>query len=238
MESFLQIYCLNGGPLMFVLAPMAVVAAAAIFQGMIRFRRQRVLPGRLLRDGLRCSTAAERSEFMRALAADSSPLAQALLVVLRRLKGREQPPTPETVDQWIGEAVADAGDDMHNDLALLGLLYTTAPLAGLVGTILGMMNAFREFAMPQNRAVGYLSLGFQQALITTLWGLLIALFSFAAAMLLQSRIRRYERKDLPREIRRLVHAWLESASAPSDDRAAISARGTTEFVGGQTETGL
>lgn len=71
-------------------------------------------------------------------------------------------------------------------LALIGSL---APMVGLLGTVVGMIFAFREVAATQGAATaGELASGIYQALVTTVGGLIVAIPSVAAYFVLRSRI--------------------------------------------------
>ena len=62
------------------------------------------------------------------------------------------------------------------------------PLLGLLGTVLGMIQAFQDLEMAQGAAnAALLAGGIWQALLTTAAGLIVALPAAAAAALLSSR---------------------------------------------------
>lgn len=71
-------------------------------------------------------------------------------------------------------------------LALIGNL---APMVGLLGTVVGMIVAFREVAATQGAATaGELASGIYQALVTTVGGLIVAIPSLAAFHVLRHRL--------------------------------------------------
>jgi biopolymer transport protein ExbB/TolQ len=89
----------------------------------------------------------------------------------------------------------DALEKGERGLSLLGVIASTATLLGLFGTVLGMIEVFQKLAAIGGRAdVALLSDGVWTALLTTAFGLIVAIPSQAAYQLF-SRIveKRYEK---------------------------------------------
>src|SRR5262245_20602100 len=60
----------------------------------------------------------------------------------------------------------------HGLLATVG---STAPFVGLLGTVMGIVNAFQQMAASGSGGLGTVSAGISEALITTAFGLLVAI---------------------------------------------------------------
>src|SRR5215467_11357990 len=69
-----------------------------------------------------------------------------------------------------------------NDLATVG---STAPFVGLLGTVMGIVNAFQSMALTGSGGLGTVSAGIAEALITTAFGLLVAIPAVMAYNYLQ-----------------------------------------------------
>ncbi len=65
-------------------------------------------------------------------------------------------------------------DDLKSGLGLLATVGATAPFVGLLGTTMGVINAFTGMAM-QGGGIGAISAGIAEALLTTAAGLLVAI---------------------------------------------------------------
>jgi biopolymer transport protein ExbB len=63
-----------------------------------------------------------------------------------------------------------------------------APMLGLLGTVWGMMLAFFEFTLKANPQVSELAPGIYKALVTTLFGLCVAVPAIASYAFLRNRI--------------------------------------------------
>lgn len=70
----------------------------------------------------------------------------------------------------------------HGLLATVG---STAPFVGLLGTVMGIVNAFQQMAASGSGGLGTVSAGIAEALITTAFGLLVAIPAVMAFNFLQ-----------------------------------------------------
>lgn len=230
METLFETYVLNGGPLMAVLLLCSFILFAVIIRDLIRYRPERVLPSGLLKDSESWTAGSDPSEIARRLGADASPLGRVLAIshgewIKRRRLGETQIPLSEFVEV----ATEQVADDLYEDLTPLSTLYTVAPLLGLLGTILGMMTSFSEYARVDQRDLSVLSEGIQQALVTTLWGLAIAIIAYISARYFEGRVRRFEREIIPPRalaILERLDGIAEPVQAPDDDGKDSPAQGS------------
>lgn len=80
-------------------------------------------------------------------------------------------------------------EQMNRHIRLLELVAMIAPLLGLLGTVLGMIQSFQELEMAQGSAnASVLAGGIWQALLTTAAGLVVAIPAAIGATLLSARI--------------------------------------------------
>ena len=80
--------------------------------------------------------------------------------------------------------------DCSRNLRLVELIAYLSPLLGLLGTVLGMIDAFRGLAVEVNQANAGVLAGGIWALLTTAVGLAIAIPMTAAHSLLEGKVRR------------------------------------------------
>lgn len=64
---------------------------------------------------------------------------------------------------------------MKRGLNLLATVGSTAPFVGLLGTVMGIVNAFQMMALSGSGGLGTVSAGIAEALVTTAFGLLVAI---------------------------------------------------------------
>jgi biopolymer transport protein ExbB len=129
---------------------------------------------------------------------------------------------------WIEErasAIAlDVQRDMSRGLWVLETIVTAAPLVGLLGTIVGMMHAFRLIG--GNGLVNPTGVtgGVAQALVATALGLVIALVALFAFNYFSRRIDR-----LVEELETFTSVWLADLRL-ARERVSVAA-GATEVAG-------
>lgn len=80
---------------------------------------------------------------------------------------------------------------MLSQIRTLELIAAVSPLLGLLGTVLGMIQSFRDLAIAEGAAnASLLAGGIWQALLTTAAGLIVAIPALIAATLLSQKVER------------------------------------------------
>ena len=80
----------------------------------------------------------------------------------------------ENFESKIEEKAAEVQYSLERNLTMLGTTATISPLIGLLGTVVGMITAFTGLTETSGANPDLLAAGISQALITTAFGLLIA----------------------------------------------------------------
>ncbi len=125
-----------GWPIWFLLAA-SVVAVSIIIERLMALRATRILPASLLPDVIALARAgAVNDETLRQLE-QNSPLGCVLAAGLRNLGASR-----EAMKASIEEAGRAAAHQLERYLTTLGTVATLAPLMGLFGTVVGMIELF------------------------------------------------------------------------------------------------
>ena len=112
--------------------------------------------------------------------------------------------------EWRGNAEVAV---LSRNVRLLELIAMVSPLLGLLGTVLGMIQAFRELSLAEGSAnASILADGIWQALLTTAAGLVVAIPAAIAAGLFAARIERVAR-SIEAAVGRLYSAEDERMAA-------------------------
>lgn len=82
--------------------------------------------------------------------------------------------------------------DLKRGLPVMATIATSAPFIGLFGTIFGIINAFRGMALTGSGGIGAVAAGIAEALVTTAFGIGVAVIALWCFNLLNSRIEIYE----------------------------------------------
>ncbi len=180
MLEFLQ----KGGPLMWLLLLCSVVAVAVFLERAFYLHRASIRVGELLRGLANLLALGNVAEAIQECATTPAPAARVMRAVLLK----HDLPRAELRD-----IAQDAGQlevpKLERNLGILIALVYLAPLIGLLGTILGLIDVFTAI----NAEGGYatateLGAGVYQSLLTTAGGLAICIPSLLAYQFLSARV--------------------------------------------------
>jgi biopolymer transport protein ExbB/biopolymer transport protein TolQ len=81
----------------------------------------------------------------------------------------------DTVRRSIQRATALTASDLKKGVSALATIGSTAPFVGLLGTVVGVINAFTGIATTASAGIGAVSAGISEALVETALGLVVAI---------------------------------------------------------------
>jgi biopolymer transport protein ExbB/biopolymer transport protein TolQ len=81
----------------------------------------------------------------------------------------------DTVRRSIQRAAALTANDMKKGVPALATIGSTAPFVGLLGTVIGVINAFQGIGASGSAGIGAVSVGISEALVETALGLVVAI---------------------------------------------------------------
>lgn len=187
LRSLLQMFN-DGGLLMYPIALCSFVMTVFFFERLIYLRPGRVIPRPFVKRFIEQleQQQMDREEAIELCNKNPSPIATIFAASLKRY-GR---PAVE-----VEQVVLDAGERVTNELRkhlrLFNAISNVTPLFGLLGTVLGMIEAFNAIA--GSNAMGrpeLLAGGIGQALLTTAAGLLVAIPAYLSYMYFLGRTDR------------------------------------------------
>jgi len=164
-----------GGWIMWVLAAISIFAMAMVFYFLIVLRTGAVTPRELVSDILARVRANDLNEVRRLCDRHPSPLSSVVLATLDCLRN-----VPQCDVMLLRGAAESEGarqaDAIQGQTEFLLDVATIAPLLGLLGTVLGMLTAFGSVASDVAAAKPVvLAAGVSQAIVTTVFGLIVAI---------------------------------------------------------------
>lgn len=169
MDMFEQVR--SGGVIVLILIALSIVAGAITFERILRFTRTAVVPKELIKSIKPMWQAGEFEALEQRLAKENSTLGRALyFMVTHRHHGRE------IISTGTGD-IASMELRHHQQKAYpLAVVATIAPILGLLGTVVGMIEAFHVVAYSGELGnPALLADGISKALTTTAAGLIVAL---------------------------------------------------------------
>lgn len=210
----------DGGLLMIPIAGCSFILLVFVFERAISLRRGRVIPRPFVRRFLEQLREGQldAEEALRLCEENRSPVAEVFGAAVRKW-GR---PSVE-VEQAIIDAGERATNGLRRYLRLFNGISTISPLLGLLGTVLGMINAFN--AIVTAGAMGrpeLLAGGISQALLTTAAGLSVAIPALIAYLFFVSRVDRLiiSIDSLGQQVVELISAESISAQGRRRSKAA------------------
>ncbi len=178
-----------GGPVVVVLAVLSTVALAIVLLKLWQFRRLRLDQREPVESALRHWRRHDARSAHALVAGSPQPVAQ---LVHLALDGLDRPKIDLGILREELTRVASARmEQLRGYLRALEVIGTLSPLLGLLGTVLGMIEAFRQLETAGTQVdPAILSGGIWQALLTTAVGLTVAIPVVLAHTWMERRVER------------------------------------------------
>ena len=161
----------------------SVIATAIVFERFWTLRQEKVAPRSLLNDLLVVSRENLVDEAFLKRVEMSSPLG----TVLASCMANSQRPRDE-VKEIVEEVGRHVAFNLVSYLNILGTIASVAPLLGLLGTVLGMIEVFAVITVNGIGQAGELAGGISQALVSTAAGLVVAIPSLMFYRYFQGKV--------------------------------------------------
>jgi biopolymer transport protein ExbB/biopolymer transport protein TolQ len=124
-----------------------------------------------------------------------SHLAEVVTAGLQEFRASAGQPTEETIESS-GRALERAEAIVHaklkRGLSVLATIGATAPFVGLLGTVIGILHAFQQIATQKTSGIGAVAGGISEALVTTAFGLLVAIPAVMAFNYFTGRVESFD----------------------------------------------
>ncbi|MEI8242219.1 MAG: MotA/TolQ/ExbB proton channel family protein [bacterium] len=186
----LQQAWLSGGWIMWVLAVLAVLGAGLLIRQIPLFLEQSVVPRGLLAELLDRIRAGELNEARRLCEDRPCPLSAIALKAFDHLRHAPKSGVALLRDTVEAEGARQA-DAMLSQVQLMLDVAVIAPMFGLLGTVLGLLQLFGPAASDAGGALAALPRGgMVQALVTTAFGLMVAIPAMACHAWMRRRVTR------------------------------------------------
>jgi biopolymer transport protein ExbB len=205
----------QANPMLWPLVLCSVVAVGYALERVVALRRERVVPRDFVNRFLERLSAGklDRDRAAELCRANESPVARVFGQVVSYWG---QPAA--TIRQAIGYDAAGEVADLKRNIRVLNGTATLAPLLGLLGTVVGMIQSFDALGGRVGTARGEaLAHGISLALVATAMGLAIAVVSVAAYYYLLNRVDVLVR-DLDDNARKAIDLVCAEAVRPHPDR--------------------
>jgi len=227
-KTMLERWVLDGGVAMVGLVPLSMYMVGLLLNGLLSLRRSKCFTHDQRSHYVALARKGDRDGLQRTLGMDSSTMLSR--IVGRALNGgRELADIPERQPDIVAESqeVDVIRDEVARSMRRFTPLLTissVAPLFGILGTVLGLMAAFDAHSVRTNPQASDLARGMNQALITMIWGLCIAIPATMAHAFLRSKHIVWEEDLLPPVVGSILIHLRDAAKREEMDEARRMSR--------------
>ncbi|TWT90928.1 Biopolymer transport protein ExbB [Pseudobythopirellula maris] len=211
---------LAGGPvgmaIMALLAALSMTALALVVEHALTIRRGVLAPPGVDDELVRAMRAGDLAAAARAC--DSQPC---FLSAVTRAGLSEADAGWPAVEKGMEDAAGDQTARLLRKIEYLSVIGNIAPMVGLLGTVVGMLLAFREVAQTDGAATAsQLASGIYQALVTTVAGLLVAIPALGAFAVFRNRVDGLASETAHRALQLLKPLKRGGVMRPKDQQPA------------------
>lgn len=184
-RSFIEIYVLGGGIIGFLIILMSVAMVALIIEHFVTIQRDKLVPPEIIVELEQLIGEEQYEEALNLCEASRNYLTNVVGAALQRAGEGFEP-----MYSAMETAVEEENLKLMQKITWLNLIGNIGPMMGLFGTVVGMVQAFTKIAYVANPTPQELAAGIYTALITTVWGLVVAIPSLSFYFIFRNKIQR------------------------------------------------
>ncbi len=188
VDNIIKIFS-SGGVLMWLMLLASVVGMTFALERYFALRKSQHIPRELKSHVLWLLENEDMLAVFDYLKNRNSTFSRVLRVILARVNFSR-----EEIDKAVDDELARALWDERKNTRIVGIVATVAPLMGLLGTVVGMIDAFKQAAESGMDNPANFAGGIYQALYTTAFGLAIAIPFLIIYHFLRSRVEQVMRQ--------------------------------------------
>jgi len=179
-----SVWSVAGGPVGVLIVLLSIAAVALVIEHVMTIRAGVLMPDRLADEVRTLLAEGKLLPAMQRCREAPSVLSFVLEAGLSEIDGGWP-----AVEKALEDATADQSARLFRKIEYLSVIGNIAPMLGLLGTVIGMIFAFREVANTQGAArAADLAEGIYLALVTTVEGLIVAIPALAAFAFFRNRV--------------------------------------------------
>ncbi len=173
----------DGGAIGYVICVLSLAMMALVFEHLLSIRRGTMIPAGLAEEAHRLISQGQFKAAEELCRSKPSLLGYMLASGLPEVNLGYS-----AVEKAMEDAAAEQAARLYRKIEYLSLISTVAPMLGLLGTVWGMILAFMEFERKAVPEIRELAPGVYKALVTTLFGLIVAVPAISAFAYFRNRI--------------------------------------------------
>lgn len=159
----------SGSPIVMVLIGLSIITLGIVIERALYYMKHNGKPDAAFETALSKLRHGQKGEAVRACESCTHPMGSVAAQILGA-----GPRDPEEAEERLQIALSQQKLFLERNLGILGTMAAIAPLVGLLGTVWGIMRAFRDMSSTGSAAPSVVAAGVAEALVTTAIGLIIA----------------------------------------------------------------
>ncbi len=203
----------SGGPAMWALLLLSIIAIAIVIERLMFFASQHSDSKGLLRSLGQKIAADDLNGAIKVCQSNKGMLPKILEFGLKRgEKNRAD------ITDALSIALMEHLNALERNLGIIGTIAVIAPFVGLFGTVLGIIRAFQDIALKGNSTPAVVAAGVSEALITTAAGLFVAVVSVIFFNYFKARIKTYNQEMIvaANQLAEMLHFHNTGAPIPTE----------------------
>ena len=168
---------------MYIIAFQSIFAVSLLIERLLNLKIEKILPSALIDKANDLVSRGEIKE-AQALCDENNSQAASLFSIIIQKSSLPFPVLKESAEEE-GRFLS-AG--LEKNLGAISLIASTAPLLGILGTVVGMIVAFKEVTVSGTSSPLEMADGVWQALLTTGFGLIVGILALVAHRYLLSKV--------------------------------------------------
>lgn len=162
---------------------LSVIALAVIIENLVSLKRDKLAPPEIIDELEALFEEGQFQEAMELCESEDNLLTRTVSAGIGKIGH-----TFAAMEKSLEEMGDEEAVKLHQKIGWLSLIANVAPMMGLLGTVSGMVAAFRVIATSKNPDPAELADGISMALLTTLFGLVVAIPTTAAFAYLRNNL--------------------------------------------------
>ena len=175
----------GGGVIGGLIILLSVVALALIIENLVSLKRDKLAPPELIDELEALFDEEQFQEAMDLCESEPSLLTRTVAAGIGKIGH-----SFDSIEKSLEEMGDEEAVKLHQKIGWLSVISNVAPMMGLLGTVSGMVASFRVIATSKNPDPSELADGISMALLTTLFGLIVAIPTTAAFAYLRNNLVR------------------------------------------------
>ena len=190
-KTFFAQFIVDGGPIVwFIMLPLSVITLHFTIDYCISIRRKALLPAGFSIDIIKAVRHTGHKNLTAALSKKTDFVSKAITRAIRSLTDdRRQTQIQLQMQNVIAESIQEQSLKLMRKIEWTNIIGNVAPMIGLFGTVFGMIKLFNGIVLAGGQPrPDQMAGGISIALVTTFWGLLIAIPALAVHGVFRNRI--------------------------------------------------